>query len=111
MKILVTGSAGFIGSHVYDRLFELGHEVYGIDDLSGGFISNVSQKKYFTKIDLRNRKKIQKYIAKVRPELIFHLAADATEIRSPFTPFSAFDRNVASYYNLLIPAIKYGLKK
>lgn len=110
-KILVTGSAGFMGSHLYDRLFKLGNEVYGIDDLSGGFMRNVSQKKFFTKLDLRNRVKTAKYVEELKPDLIFHLAADATEGRSQFTPFSALDRNLVAYMNLLVPAIKHGLKK
>lgn len=110
-KILVTGSAGFIGSHIYDLLFAMGHEVYGVDDLSGGFMKNVSQKKYFTKLDLRDRAKTVAYIEKLKPDIIFHLAADATEGRSQFTPFSAMDRNIVAYSNLLIPAIKHGLKK
>lgn len=110
-KILVTGSAGFIGSHIYDLLFGLGYEVYGVDDLSGGFMRNVSQKRFFTKLDLRDRAKTADYVEKLKPEIIFHLAADATEGRSQFTPFSAMDRNVVAYQNLLIPAIKYGLKR
>src|SRR3989344_4527234 len=111
MKILVTGSAGVIGSHVYDRLAALGHEVYGVDDLSGGFLRNVSNAKRFTKLDLRDRKKTATYIAKIKPQMIFHLAADATEGRSQFTPFSALDRNMVAYTNLLVPAIKHGMKK
>lgn len=110
-KILVTGSAGFIGSHIYDLLFAMGHKVYGVDDLSGGFMHNVSQKKYFTKLDLRNRAKTAAYIEKIKPDIIYHLAADATEGRSQFTPFSAMDRNIVAYNNLLVPAIKHGLKK
>lgn len=110
-KILVTGSAGFIGSHIYDLFFAIGHEVYGVDDLSGGFMRNVSQKKYFTKLDLRDRTKTEAYVKKIKPDIIFHLAADATEGRSQFTPFSAMDRNIVAYKNLLVPAIKYGLKK
>ena len=110
-KILVTGSAGFIGSHIYDLLFSMGHEVYGVDDLSGGFMRNVSQKKFFTKLDLRDRTKTAAYIKKIKPDIIFHLAADATEGRSQFTPFSAMDRNIVAYNNVLVPAIKHGLKK
>lgn len=110
-KILVTGSAGFIGSHIYDLLFAMGHNVYGVDDLSGGFMRNVSQKRFFTKLDLRNRQKTAEYIGKLKPDIIFHLAADATEGRSQFTPFSAMDRNIVAYKNVLIPAIKHGLKK
>ena len=80
-KILITGSAGFMGSHIYDYIFQYygdKYEVYGVDDLSGGFLRNVSQKKYFTKLDLRNRQKTLNYITKLRPEMIFHFAADAT---------------------------------
>lgn len=111
MKILVTGSAGFMGSHLAEQLEIAGHEVYGVDDLSGGFMRNVFNKKNFTKLDLRNRKKVSEYINKIKPEMIFHLAADATEGRSQFTPFSALDRNITAYMNLLVPAIKNGLKK
>ncbi len=110
-KILVTGSAGFIGSHVYDLLFDMGHEVYGVDDLSGGFMRNVTRPKFFKQLDLRDRKATEEYIKWLKPEIIFHLAADATEGRSQFTPFSAIDRNLVAYANLLIPAIKNGLKK
>src|SRR3989344_5765834 len=110
-KILVTGSAGFMGSHLYDQIFAMGYEVYGIDDLSGGFMKNVYQKRFFTKLDLRDRAKVATYIKKLKPEIIFHLAADATEGRSQFTPFSALDRNLIAYMNLLIPAIKNGMKK
>lgn len=110
-KILVTGSAGFIGGHIYDLLFAMGHEVYGVDDLSGGFMRNVSQKKYFTKLDLRDRVKTAAYIKKIKPDIVFHLAADATEGRSQFTPFSAMDRNIGAYLNVLVPAIKHGLRK
>lgn len=110
-RILVTGSAGFMGSHLFDHLLDSGYEVYGIDDLSGGYLRNVSQKKYFTKLDLRDREKVDKYISKIKPDIIFHLAADATEGRSQFTPFSAVDRNLGAYMNLIVPAIKNGLKK
>lgn len=110
-KILITGSAGFMGSHLYDNFAAKGHAVYGLDDLSGGFLRNVSDKKRFTKLDLRDRKRTAEYIKQLRPELIVHMAADAPVGRSHFTPFSAIDRNLVAYANLLVPAIKYGLKK
>ena len=112
MKILVTGAAGFMGSYVVDTLIARGgHEVYGVDDLSGGYESNVNPASHFTKLDLRQKKEVEQYIANVRPELVYHLAADATEGRSQFTPISATERNYLAYLYTLVPSIKYGLKK
>jgi UDP-glucose 4-epimerase len=111
MKVLVTGAAGFMGSHLVDGLIGLNHEVYGVDDLSGGFLENVNPKSRFEQIDLRNKAKAAKYISEIKPEIIFHLAADATEGRSQFTPISATERNYLAYLNILVPAIRSGVKK
>lgn len=112
LKILVTGAAGFMGSHLVTSLLEMGYEnVFGVDDLSGGYLDNVNPKSKFTKLDLRDKQKTAAYIQKVKPEIIFHLAADATEGRSQFTPLSCTERNYLAYLNLLIPAIKNGLEK
>src|SRR3990167_3059282 len=105
MKILVTGAAGFMGSHLVDDLLKLGHEVYSLDDLSGGYMNNVNPKSHFTKLDLRDREKTEKYIQDTKPEIVFHLAADATEGRSQFTPINCTQRNYRAYLNLLIPCI------
>lgn len=112
MKILVTGAAGFMGSHLVDFLTKnKEYEVFAVDDLSGGYIENVNPKAHFTKLDLRNREKVEKYIQKIKPELLYYLAADASEGRSQFTPLSSTERNYLAYMYTLVPSIKYGLKK
>ena len=111
-SILVTGGAGFIGSHVVKELLDLGHKkVHVVDDLSGGYLKNVDKRAKFKKLDLRNSRKTKEYIKKIKPQLIFHLAADATEGRSQFTPLSATDRNYMAYLNVLVPAISNGMEK
>ncbi|PJC77505.1 UDP-glucose 4-epimerase, partial [Candidatus Shapirobacteria bacterium CG_4_8_14_3_um_filter_39_11] len=111
MKVLVTGGAGFIGSYVVDLLIEKGETVYSVDDLSGGYWRNVNSKCKFNKLNLVNKRKTKDYIEKVRPEIIYHLAADATEGRSQFTPISCTERNYLTFLNTIVPAIKTGLKK
>jgi UDP-glucose 4-epimerase len=110
-KILVTGAAGFMGSHLVDALVQKKYRVYGIDDLSGGYTRNINLKSIFYKVDLRDKKKTATYITKIKPEIIFHLAADATEGRSQFTPIGCTERNYLAYLSLLVPAIRSGLKK
>ncbi len=110
-KILVTGAAGFIGSHLVDSLIDLGHEVFSVDDLSGGYLENINPKSKFTNLDLRLEKDVEKYIDKIKPQYVFHLAADAAEGRSQFTPLSSTQRNYNAYLNVLIPSIKNGLEK
>jgi len=109
--ILVTGAAGFMGSHLVDSLIEMGYKVHGIDDLSGGYLRNVSPKSRFYKVDLLNKTKTSECIRKIRPDIIFHLAADATEGRSQFTPITCTERNYMAYMSLMVPAIQSGLKK
>ena len=71
-KALVTGCAGFIGSHLVDKLIELGYEVYGIDNLSTGKKENINEECRFTKLDLCDGDKLFSYMDKIRPDVVFH---------------------------------------
>lgn len=111
MKILITGAAGFIGSHLVDALINDGQEVYGLDNLIGGFKENINPSCHFTKLDLREKEKVSRYIKRVKPDILYHLAADATEGRSQFTPISASENNYMAYMYTLIPCIVSKVKK
>jgi len=71
---LVTGAAGFIGSHLVDRLISDGYMVVGIDDLSSGKLENLPAEFDLRKMDIRDRE-LRSVIAEIRPDTVFHLAA------------------------------------
>src|SRR3989304_5387821 len=110
MKILVTGSAGMMGSWLCDKLIEQSHQVIGIDNLSGGLKENINDKVEQWYDDLRDEKAINKifdyYYNTGKIDALFHLAADATEGRSQFTPRFCIDNNLIAFINLAKAAIR-----
>src|SRR5439155_1078588 len=108
---LITGVAGFHGSHEAEALIRAGYAVYGVDDLSGGYRANIPKGCRFTRLDLRNRGAVDRYLGRVRPEVIIHDAAFATEGGSQFMPINSTERNYLMYLNLLVPAVRCGVKK
>jgi len=110
MKILVTGSAGFMGSHIADELTRWGFDLLGIDNLSGGFLRNTQNHK-FAMLDLRDRHATEKLVSQFKPNILFALAANARECASFFQPIDVTEANLYAYINVLEPCIKYGLKK
>lgn len=110
MKILVTGGAGFIGSHVVDRLVKE-HEVIVVDDLTGGKIENINSGADFVKRDVRDYETVESLIGYYKPEVIFHLAANAAENKAQFSPVDITERNFRAGISILTAGIKHGMKK
>jgi UDP-glucose 4-epimerase len=107
---LVSGSAGFMASWIADKLIEEGHDVVGLDDLSGGFISNVGPNVRFEKLDLASWK-APGFIKQIQPEIFFHLAANAREGASQFSPADVTRRNMMAFANAIEGAIAGGKLK
>jgi len=100
--ILVTGGAGFIGSHVVDRLVEDGFKVIVVDNLKTGKKENVNKKATLHKIDIvKDKKKLRKLIEKERPVVAFHLAAHKDVRNSVEHPSSDAKDNIMGTLNVL----------
>ena len=120
MKIIVTGSSGFIGYHLTQKLLELNHTVYGIDSINNYYdvkIKNNHTKElkklknfFFLKVDLKNKAKIEKYFKKIKINLIINLAAQAGVRYSITSPQKYFDNNILGFFNLIEFARKYNIK-
>ena len=110
MKIMVTGGAGFIGSHVVDMMVEAGHEVIVVDDLSTGRLSNVNPAVRFYQIDIRHPE-MEVIFDKERPEVVNHHAAQMDVRKSVTDPLFDADVNVVGSLKLAQLAIKYGVRK
>lgn len=110
-KVLVTGGSGFIGSNLVKKLISDKNEVVVIDDLSSGFISNISNidgVKYING-DIRNRKQVNDAIKGV--EVVFHLAASVGNKRSIDFPLIDSQINVLGTLNILEECVKEGVRK
>ena len=110
MKVLVTGGAGFIGSHVCDALISNGHDVHVLDDLSGGFKEQVPAEATLHVMDIRDDG-IAEVWQEHRFEVMFHLAAQMDVRRSVADPRFDADVNVGGFLNLMEAGRANGLKK
>ncbi len=110
MKIMVTGGAGFIGSHIVDRLIEEGHEVVVVDDLSTGKKKNINKEATFYKVDILSSR-LEKIFQKERPELISHHAAQMDVRKSVADPAFDAKSNILGLINLLECAVKNGSRR
>ncbi len=112
MKIFVTGCAGLLGANYTRHLLANGHEVIGIDDLSGGYKAFVTkgEKFSFVKLNLERRKKIVELFEEHKPEVLVHFAAYAAEGLSPFIRNFNYRNNLICSANLINECIKHDTK-
>jgi len=110
MKILVTGGAGFIGSHIVDAYIEAGHRVVVVDDLSTGNPENLNQEADFYLMDICS-KEIHKLIELEKPEVINHQAAQISVPLSTRDPYFDAQVNILGTVNLLRAASESGVRR
>ena len=110
MRILVTGGAGFIASHVVDAYLNAGHEVIIMDDLSTGRKENVNNRATFFEVDIRSQEAFE-IIVREKPEVINHHAAHIHVGRSVLDPKHDADINIFGSLNLLNAAKEAGSVK
>jgi UDP-glucuronate 4-epimerase len=121
MKYLITGAAGFIGYHLSLHLLKKGFTVYGIDSLNKYYSVNLKKLRlkklkkfknfYFNKIDLSNFKKTNKFLTKIKPDIIFHLAGQPGVLYSFKNPNSYKKNNIIATENLIKIINKLDVKK
>lgn len=101
MKILLTGGAGFIGSHVADELIAKGNRIVIIDNLSTGFEYNINPESKFIKADITDFKKIEEIFAEELPEIVYHFAAQIDVRKSVSDPLFDARTNIMGTLNLI----------
>lgn len=107
---LVTGGAGFIGTHVVNELVDSGHKVVVLDDLSGGFIDNVSPKAIFVQGSVEDYVLLGKLFNEHKFDYVYHLAAYAAEGLSHFIKRFNYSNNLIGSVNLINESVKHKVK-
>lgn len=109
MRVLITGIAGFMGSHIADSMLTEGHEVIGIDNLIGGYESNIPKSSKFVKEDLRNLSSITPYFKNI--DVVIHSACTAYEGLSVFSPSLVSENTYQITANILSASVNLKVKK
>jgi len=110
MKILVTGGAGFIGSHLVDRLVQEGHAVVVVDNLSTGKRAHLNTEAAFYKVDITSQR-LNKIFQKEKPEVVSHHAAQMDPRLSMTDPVLHAQNNIVGMVNLLECAMRNGTRR
>ena len=120
MKILITGSSGFIGFHLSKKLLDKGHKVYGYDSMNNYYDVSLKKARYnilkkyknfsFTKNKLENKNSLEKVFKKFKPNIVIHLAAQAGVRYSIQKPRVYLDSNITGTYNIIEVSKKLNVK-
>ena len=110
MNVLVTGGAGYIGSHTVYELIDNGYDVAVVDDLETGFIDAVHPKARFYKGDLRDKAFIDSVFDKERVDAVIHFAANSQVGESMVKPLKYYDNNIGGTRTMLQSMIEHGIK-
>ena len=110
MKVLVTGGAGFIGSHLVDRLILEGHDSVVVDNLVTGKRRNINRAARFYKMDVQSWR-LERVFRNERPNVVMHLAAQMDVRKSVEDPMFDAQVNVLGTLNVLQQAVKHGVRK
>jgi UDP-glucose 4-epimerase len=111
MRIVVTGGAGFIGSHVAEAFLHAGHEVLVIDDLSTGKRENVPARARFAQLDIRDPAAVEAAFADFRPEIVDHQAAQTSVSVSTREPVRDAEINVVGTIRLLEACVRHRVSR
>ncbi len=111
MRILVTGGAGFIASHVADAYVAQGHDVALVDDLSRGSRKNLNSRCRFYQTDIQDEVAIQKVFAREKPEVVNHHAAQMDVRRGVREPLFDARVNILGSLNLIKAAVEHGTRR
>ncbi|HAM39388.1 MAG: UDP-glucose 4-epimerase GalE [Elusimicrobia bacterium RIFOXYC2_FULL_34_12] len=110
MRILVTGGAGYIGSHTVIELLEMGYDVITLDNLQKGHREAISGGE-FVKVDLLNKNELEDVFKNSKIDAVVHFAADSLVGESVENPSKYFKSNMIASLNLLDAMLKYDVKK
>ena len=108
-KILITGVAGFLGSHLADKLVDLGHDIVGIDNMIGGYKDNIPKNIKFHNMDCCDLKKVKKVMEGI--DVVYHCAATAHEGLSVFSPYEITKNNYLASISIFTAAVNEKVKR